>query len=1226
MRVAVDLQGAQAANGRRGIGAYARAIVQHLVALAPEHEWALVVNGAFPESVDEFIALVGDRPGVTVHLFQPPDLLRGSLIGDAWLRHATEVVYEQFVADLRPDVVLITSLFEGLADPAVVSIRALEGIPTAVILYDLIPLVRPESYLADHRVRAWYHERIGQLRRADHLLAISEASRVEAIERLDLHPGRATNVSAAVDAVFRPGDVDDVTSRALRSRLGIDRPFVLYNGGIDARKNIDRLIDAFAALPPAVRDEHQLVIVCAVEPDARRSLEARASDAGLSARDLVLTGYVTTSELVDLCRLATASVFPSLHEGFGLPALEAMACGRAVIASDCSSLPEVIGRDDALFDPTSVESISAAIERVLVDHEFRRDLEEHALARSARFSWGRTAAAVLEQLSALAGARDVGDPRVASPRPALAVVSPLPPEASGISDYTAMLLPHLATWYEIDVVTDLPEIADPWIAANCRRRTTAWFRSNGHRYDRVLYQIGNSAFHTEMFDLIADVPGVVTLHDFAVSGIMSYRDGIGRASRPWEAEVYHSHGYGALIADRDATDRSDTVWTYPVNLSLLQSATGVIVHSRAARHLAASWYGAADGDDWHLAPMPRDTAGLPDRSEARQTLGIAHDELLVCAFGIIGPTKLNDRLVDAWAASECHRSQRSRLVFVGEAHDEGFETRLRDRIRYHELGDVTLTGRAAAEVYALHLAAADIAVQLRARSRGETSASAFDCLGAGVATIVNESEAFSELPDGALLVLDAEVAVEALTDAINSLATDGERRALMGAAGRRYVRLHHRPSVSAAAIHAAIEASWSAPSHRRPTIGARIVERAGRPQRSDMVRSAASSAMHNLRVRPRQPHLYVDVSELARHDAGTGIQRVTRNLLRWLVTAPPAGYRVEPVAATETTGYAAARSFTASLLDLRLPLADEDIDPAPGDIFLGLDLQPTVVRAQRDRLRQLRRHGVQTAFVVYDLLPILAPEHFYPGAKSLHTEWMQTVREADGLIAISQSVRDEVQGWLDANPSNERPPLLGWFHLGADLDGIETHHDPVDDDHPARMLMVGTIEPRKRHAQVLDAMERLWVAGIDAELVIAGRHGWMMEEFIQRMQRHPEHGRRLHWLPELSDDELAHWYRSSSALIAASTGEGFGLPIIEAAHFGLPIIARDLPVFREVAGDHATYFEGDSPEALSGCIIDWLELRRIGSAPTPAGLSWNTWRESAEQLRDELWRLLRPRQ
>ncbi|MFN6119073.1 MAG: hypothetical protein ACK5CE_05460, partial [Actinomycetes bacterium] len=116
--MAVDLQGAQAANGRRGIGAYARAIVQHLVALAPEHEWALVVNGAFPESVDEFIALVGDRPGVTVHLFQPPDLLRGSLIGDAGRRHAPDVVYEQFVADQRPHLVLITHMVEGHAAPA----------------------------------------------------------------------------------------------------------------------------------------------------------------------------------------------------------------------------------------------------------------------------------------------------------------------------------------------------------------------------------------------------------------------------------------------------------------------------------------------------------------------------------------------------------------------------------------------------------------------------------------------------------------------------------------------------------------------------------------------------------------------------------------------------------------------------------------------------------------------------------------------------------------------------------------------------------------------------------------------------------------------------------------------------------------------------------------------------------------------------------------------------
>ena len=126
--------------------------------------------------------------------------------------------------------------------------------------------------------------------------------------------------------------------------------------------------------------------------------------------------------------------------------------------------------------------------------------------------------------------------------------------------------------------------------------------------------------------------------------------------------------------------------------------------------------------------------------------------------------------------------------------------------------------------------------------------------------------------------------------------------------------------------------------------------------------------------------------------------------------------------------------------------------------------------------------------------------------------------------------------------------------------------------------MVGTVEPRKGHAQTLAAFERLWADGVDVGLAIVGGEGWHTESLMGRLRTHSERGRRLIWLARASDEMLLRLYDSAVALIAASEGEGFGLPLVEAAQHGLPIIARDLPVFMEVAGEHAFYFSGMAPE------------------------------------------------
>lgn len=171
------------------------------------------------------------------------------------------------------------------------------------------------------------------------------------------------------------------------------------------------------------------------------------------------------------------------------------------------------------------------------------------------------------------------------------------------------------------------------------------------------------------------------------------------------------------------------------------------------------------------------------------------------------------------------------------------------------------------------------------------------------------------------------------------------------------------------------------------------------------------------------------------------------------------------------------------------------------------------------------------------------------------------------------------------------------------------------------VMMVGTLEPRKGHALVLDAFEILWANGCNATLVIVGKTGWHVESLVNRIRTHLQWGKCLIWLNDATDERLSEMYSSFDGLIFASEAEGFGLPLIEAAHFGLPILARDIPVFREIADEHATYFKAGSGTELAPQIDQWLGLLATHEAPLSAGMQCLSWPESAARLKQLLTHL-----
>lgn len=827
MRVVIDMQGAQSESRYRGIGRYTRTFVTHLLSLnaSREHEYFLLFNGELPQVVDELIssfrALV---PRQNIVTFEPLPSVAWRDTPNHRRAEAMESVREAVISELRPDVVLVSSLFEGFHDDAVTSIKQFdEHTLTAVIHYDLIPALHP-TYLGEGNPKLFYERKLRQIPKADLLLAISESSRREALELFSLAEEKAVNISTAVGPEFVRSSVDSLLQQSALSRLGVSGCFVLYvPGGFDARKNFARLLEAFSRLSRESRAGVQLVITGFESQETETKLREMATSMGLRAGDLVLPGYVSDQDLIMLYRCAKLFVFPSLHEGFGLPVLEAMSCGAPVIVANSTSLPEVVGNPAALFDPRDVDAIARSMEAALKDVEFRQSLCESAQQQVEKFSWRGTAETALAALEQLVQAR-----------------SP---------------------------VVD---------------------------------------------------------------------------------------GAGALSA-------------------------------------------------------------LPER------------------------------------------------------------------------------------------------------------------------------------------------VVEALTPAAT---------------------------------------------------GTELIE-------------MAQCLAHNFSRGDAEPQLLLDVTELRLTDSQTGIQRVVRSLLLAFLRAPPSGFAVSAVY-FDGYRFRYARRFSASFAGLATS-EDEVVDFRSGDVYLSLDFTVRTTPQAERMLKTLSRRGVRLCFIVYDLLPLLHPYWWPEGMSVSYERWLRSLSSvADTVCCISQSVANELDDWMNKSTLvfQYQRPAVCWFHLGADLEqsapstGWPQSYAAVTAamDERTTFLMVGTLEPRKGHAQAIEAFEALWADGHPVNLVIVGKPGWMVDDLIERIRSHPESGGQLFWLSNASDECLEDVYCRATCLLAASEAEGFGLPLIEAARRGLPILARDLPVFREVAGSAAYYFADNSDAALSESIARWLVLYQEGKAPNPDSLAWLTWQQSASQL------------
>lgn len=824
MKILFDLQAAQSAY-RRGIGRYAMSSVKNILSKNKKHDiYILLNNDVDSDKIEILRELEGLIDRRNIYFFTSIKGIYALKTNNNHPAKIAELIYENLIEALQPDIIHIYCLFSNFHDDTISYISKDHNIPISVTLYDLIPYIMQEHYLTNNVIKDWYLEKYEQLKHADMLLAISDSSKQEAIKYLDFNSSNAINVTTDASNQFKPRDSNTEEINRLKDKFNIKNDFIAYTSFTDYRKNNINLFTAYSLLNNRIRKNCQLVIICNIDEITKNYYLSHCKSCGLHSDEVIFTDYITDDELILLYNICKLFVFPSLHEGFGLPVLEAMRCGAAVIGANKTSIPEIIGDSRFMFDPYSPQSIADKITQCLTDNDFYHEALTNSQKQQQNFSWEKVASNTVNALERL------------------------------------------------------------------------YKETKSSKQKKILT--------TE--NLLSDI----------------------------------------------------------------------------------------------------------------------------------------SKNKHAWKLTDSH-------------------------------------------------------LMLLAKS-------------------INEND--------------------------------------------------------------------------------RLIKSSN-----------------------RKKQFFIDMSEFIKVDAKTGIPRVVKEITKRFTDTPPDKFVIRPVYCTDQ-GYYYAPKIIYDNLKIYFDKPDSLIDINKGDVFLGLDLCPNISDSAFDFLQFHSFRGLSIYFVIYDIILLKNTKYHGEEVASIFDRWLKNVATvADGLLAISKTVLNDTEQYLDTvypDIIKKRPYRLkfDYFYLGSDFKIESKKIAATSKNKRVTFLMVGWIDPRKGHMDILKAMSILWNEDYDVDLVIVGRVNVNTQKILDHINEHSENGSKLHYLKQVDDEHLIELYSNSSALIAGSEDEGFGLPLIEAASYNLPILARDIAIFKEIAGDHAFYFRNEEPEIIAKDIIKWISLYKNDNHPKSGNLPFLTWDQSAEQL------------
>ncbi len=607
---------------------------------------------------------------------------------------------------------------------------------SATIIYDFIPFDVPERYLSNPANAEEYSVQLSWLPAYDVFFPISEYSGRRVQEILAIPTDRVFTTGVALRPEFELVKNGATFDRPSTTKLKLPEQFVVCVAGADRRKNVELLLESHAKLPSECKELH-LVVVGKYSDSHIGALAEIYRQAGGSTRKLHVLQGLSDAELTIVYQRASLSVCASQIEGFSLPVIEAIACKCPILVSDNAAHLELVGNPNAIFGTEDALRLTNLIVQTATNPETRLDILRSQSDSADRFAAKQVCDLFWKPIcngirKTAARQRNVSRHALLN-RPRIAILSPFPPEASGVADYTRRTVQELGKRADVDVYTGAENPTPTREVKNFFPLSEIPFTSG--QYDNTLTVVGNSHFHTQIINLQRTFGGPCLIHDNRLAELYNWWKG-----QDYLAEMATKH-LGRKVTGAEVQHWMSNPGDLPSMFfcELIDSATPLIVHSRGIQAQCLKEHAINPAYLPFCCYREFDVAQLSKSGQqsARNRLGIPHDQLMVISLGIVASTKGPEPCIKA--IQLLHDSgQNAHLYFVGSAGTMresliSFAGSLGIESLIHFSGEWVSEGQ-----YQDYILAADAAIQLRNHFFGGLSGAMLDCIASGLMTVAND--------------------------------------------------------------------------------------------------------------------------------------------------------------------------------------------------------------------------------------------------------------------------------------------------------------------------------------------------------------------------------------------------------------------------------------------------------------------------------------------------------
>lgn len=1109
MRYCIDIQCLQTASGKRGIGAYVSHLSISILKYQLNVEVVFIINSEIPFNKNEFLKELNE---IKVQNYYR---IIGYKEADANDFNVNNSVYHALIDLVDPDIYICSSPFEGYGTKVFVpTVDPLRRYKHIGIGYDLHPYVDTNSsFYTDDNYRDFYINRLINISRYDFHLFISESTKKEYEKYLQIDSDQYLVINGGFSLQHKE------IPKNIRKK---NNEYFLYVGGADARKNLKNLISAFSVSKSNV--ESSLIIVGDMPEAVKLELIKFIYDYHSNIINKVeFVGYVDDSTLASYYINANVVVLPAYHEGLGMSYIDAINFGNVVITSNQTSLREINLHEEAQFNPWDIVSISNIMDSSFYDEEFRSQNIHKNKVNLIKYSWETVSKKLSEFLLNSIKVKDIN------------VTYDIKTNTSNTKKKILLIkLDHMG-----DFLITLSAFKE------CRRK-----------YPDARIDIVVGDWNKELAKSLNLFDNIYCFNYFKSKSSISPSDKL-------ECINYFA-GLGYYDYAVDLRRQPDTRFAlinsvsavkigYSTNSENLDKLLDIILENSSDESSIINKFNTINANKYVL----RLADALPSEIDIDQFYDFSHGSIAIFPYAgnEIKEWGLNNFIelikllcrdkywsISIFIPNDSSHHKLDELKFLKNVH-------LHIALNYKELVEVVkgCTYIIGNNSFAAHLSASLNKYFIGIYSGHECieewapicNYAIFNknthCKPCHLASIEH-----CQFEKKCMKIEPVEVFHLLNTLRLNKSQVKGyysfsQFEDLKSFSENFYRKNAHRLKFDA----------------------------------DDKIFRIANALAEIWQNFQRKKNIFIDITEIVKNNQGTGIQRITTGFINAIL------------AETET------RQHQFSFIKLEHGIAiqihaavnngnklvfrnGEKVDVRPGDVYFQLDTNLSGVLQSKKLIHEWHQSGVKIISLVHDILPITHHSYFEPELSEAFLQWLNFITPISKIITVSNSTKNKIESWSAKNFDNSVKCYV--CENGLTKNSMNSESEPLEFNLRKNILMVGTIEPRKGHLIVLEAFEYLLEQKIvDFKLHIVGKPGWRAEAIIKRINSSNFINEKIIWHKNLNDESLFKLYNTSRLFVAASIDEGFGLPIVEAASSGMKVIARDIPVFREI-GDGVCYF------------------------------------------------------